>query len=203
MRRAIFERVALTLKEFREWRDFTILDVGCGSGRNDVALVNSGAARVVGIDFSERMLEIARGFSRSHGTTTKCEFVRGDFVSHNFDQSFDAVIALGFFDYIGAAEDALRRMISLSRYKVIASFPKRSMIRAPLRKLRYALKGCPVYFYTRDRLTHICRRLGLKDFQVLPCTSAGFLLVVSLNRYPSSSDVSCRGARESAVTKPA
>src|ERR1700720_3141764 len=65
VRGAIYERVALTLNEFRGWKDFTVLDVGCGPGRNSVAFVQAGAARVVGVDFSERMLEIAREFSRS------------------------------------------------------------------------------------------------------------------------------------------
>jgi len=183
IRRAIFERVTLTVNEFRGWQAFTVLDVGCGSGRNSVAFVNAGAERVVGIDFSERMLEIAREFSHTHGARAKCEFVKGDFMRHNFSGKVDAVVALGFFDYVGDAEDALKRMISAAKYKVIGSFPRRSMIRAPLRKLRYAMKGCPVYFYTRQQLVAMCQRIGLKHFDILPCTSAGFLLVVALGDY--------------------
>jgi SAM-dependent methyltransferase len=187
LRKAIYERVALTLKEFRGWEEFTVLDVGCGSGRNSVAFANAGAARIVGIDFSERMLEIAREFSRKRGVAAKCQFIKGDFMTHHFDQQFDAVVALGVFDYIQDAESALHRIWAAARYELIVCFPRRSLIRAPLRKLRYAVRGCPVYFYTRRQLEQTCQRLGLNNFQILPCTSAGFLLVVSREDYPSCS----------------
>jgi ubiquinone/menaquinone biosynthesis C-methylase UbiE len=184
VRRAIFERVSQTLNEFREWKDFSVLDVGCGPGRNSVAFVQAGAARVLGIDFSERMLEIAREFSCNHGAASKCEFLKADFMACSFSEKLDAVVALGLFDYIGDAEDALRRMITTAKYKVIGSFPRPSPVRAPLRKLRYALRGCPVYFYTRRQIVDMCQRVGLKRFEIATLASAGYLLVGSLDDYP-------------------
>jgi ubiquinone/menaquinone biosynthesis C-methylase UbiE len=193
VRKAIFARVAMTLNEFRGWKEFSVLDVGCGPGRNSVAFVQAGATQVIGIDFSERMIDIAREFSRNHGAASKCEFVKGDFMSYNLNHVFDAVVALGFFDYIENSEDALRQMIAVSRYKVIGSFPGRSLMRAPLRKLRYAMRGCPVYFYTRSQIADICHRVGLKHFQVIPLGSAGFLLVGSLDDYPLGLQVGAIG----------
>ena len=38
----------------------TVLDLGCGYGRSCADAVARGACRVVGIDLSERMLEVAR-----------------------------------------------------------------------------------------------------------------------------------------------
>jgi len=178
VRPAIFDRVAMTLDEFRGWKGYSVLDVGCGPGRNSVAFVKAGAARVVGIDFSDRMVEIARGFSREHGTESKCEFVQDDFMACIPFQTFDAVVALGFFDYVENAEDALKRMTAAARYKVIGSFPARSSIRAPLRRLRYAMRGCPVYFYTRQQIEDICVRVGLKHFRIIPL-GPGFFLVGS------------------------
>lgn len=38
----------------------TILDLGCGYGHNCLDFVKKGAAKVVGIDISQKMLEIAK-----------------------------------------------------------------------------------------------------------------------------------------------
>jgi ubiquinone/menaquinone biosynthesis C-methylase UbiE len=184
VRRAIFERVGQTLDEFRTWKEFTVLDVGCGSGRNSVAFANAGAARVVGVDFSDRMIEIAQEFSLGHGAASRCEFVKADFMTWTPEERFDAVVAHGLFDYIENAESALSRMMAAAKYKVIGSFPKPSLVRAPLRKARYALRGCPVYFYSRQQLVDLCQKVGLARFQITPLASAGYLLVGSLDDYP-------------------
>jgi demethylmenaquinone methyltransferase/2-methoxy-6-polyprenyl-1,4-benzoquinol methylase len=69
------------------------LDVACGSGKltAELARIAGGAGRVVGLDFSARMLEIAR---RDH---PGIEFLEGDALSLPFDDaSFDAsTIAFG------------------------------------------------------------------------------------------------------------
>lgn len=185
IRRAIFDRVAMTLNEFSGWKDFSVLDVGCGPGRTSVAFVQAGAARVIGIDFSERMLEIARDFSHEHGVSSKCEFIKADFMTWPFPDKSDAVVALGLFDYLDNPEQALRLMMAAAKYKVIGSFPRPSLIRSPLRKLRYAMRGCPVYFYTRQQIIDMCHRAGLSRFTVEPLATAGYLLVATLDEYPA------------------
>jgi len=177
LRRALFERVRLTVEAFAGLHDFSVLDVGCGSGRNSAVFAQAGARRVVGIDFSDSMIALAREFARRHGVEDRCQFILGDFLAQAFAEKFDAVVALGVFDYIGDPPAMLRKMMELSSRRVIASFPARSPVRAPLRRLRYALRGCPVYFYTPRGLEEICRRAGLADYRLLPCTSAGWVLV--------------------------
>ena len=41
----------------------TVLDLGCGCGRNCIDFIRRGAQKVVGIDISERMLDVARSES--------------------------------------------------------------------------------------------------------------------------------------------
>jgi demethylmenaquinone methyltransferase/2-methoxy-6-polyprenyl-1,4-benzoquinol methylase len=68
------------------------LDVACGSGKLTAELAKlAGRGRVVGVDFSARMLEIAR---RAH---PQIEFIEGDALNLPFDDaSFDAsTIAFG------------------------------------------------------------------------------------------------------------
>ena len=177
LRRALFERLRMTLDELRELRDFTVLDVGCGSGRNCLLFLQAGARRVVGIDVSKKMVELSSEQARRHGVEGKCSFLQSDLLSYAPGETFDAVVALGIFDYLADARSNLGRMAALASSRVVASFPGVSLVRAPLRKLRYALKDCPVYFYTRGELEALCQEVGLADYRILPCAGAGYVLV--------------------------
>ena len=177
LRRAIYERVRLTVDELAGMKNFAVLDVGCGSGRNSVIFAQAGARRVLGIDFAPNMIELARSYSATAPSGEHCEFVTGDFFEHRFGQRFEMVVALGVFDYMRQPASLLRRMMELSAGKVMGSFPGISPVRAPLRKLRYSLRNCPVYFYTRARIAEVCRQAGLIDYRIVPCTSAGYMLI--------------------------
>lgn len=123
------------------------------------------------------MLQLAREYSAQSGVQDACTFIQADFMDHDFEGSFDVVCALGVFDYIADPVPFLRRMADLSKGKVIASFPMRSLLRAPLRKLRYTLRNCPLYFYTEDKLQRAAREAGLTGVELVPMASSGRLLV--------------------------
>lgn len=176
-RRALYQRVELTVAACGELRDFSVLDVGCGSGRNAVVFLNSGARRVVGVDLSENMIRMAGENSRRHGMALRCEFFRADALTFRFQEHFDVAVALGVFDYIRDPRDLLRRMAQLADEKVIASFPGWSPVRAPLRKLRYWIRRCPVHFWSRRRLAQMAAEAGLRDCQFIRMGGAGWLLV--------------------------
>jgi len=179
-RRPIFLRAQLAVDALAGLpAGFTVLDVGCGSGRNSVLFAQAGAGKVVGIDFSERMLELARSFASSHQGGERCEFVRGDFLESDASRQYDAVVALGVFDYVSDPAGFLGKMSQAARHVVVASFPGLSLVRMPLRKIRYALRDCPVYFYRRKELDTIARAVGFTDYRLHPCGAygSGFVLV--------------------------
>ena len=176
-RRALYERVEITINEITELSGCTLLDVGCGSGRNSVAFLRAGARHVVGIDFAEAMLALARQYSARNGVSSHTEFICGDAVSYPFAQSFDVVAALGVFDYIADPRELLRRMVRLSSHKVIASFPSFTLIRGTQRKVRYWMKDCPVYFTSPEQLKDLCSEVGLDEYRLVPCGGAGFILI--------------------------
>ncbi len=182
-RRPLFLRARMAVEAMAGLpRGFTVLDVGCGPGRNSVLFAQAGAGKVVGIDFSERMLELARAFASSHPGGENCEFVRADFLQQEGADRYDAVVALGVFDYVSDPTAFLRKMSQAARLVVVASFPGVSLVRTPLRKIRYALRHCPVYFYRRRELDAIARAAGLTDYCVHPCGAygSGFVLVAKL-----------------------
>src|SRR5438552_8890159 len=56
----------------------TVIDVGCGSGVLSIVAAKLGAARVYGVDLSQRAVEAARENARRLGLDHICEFRSGD-----------------------------------------------------------------------------------------------------------------------------
>lgn len=179
-RAGLYERAGLALAELHAVENCSVLDIGCGSGRNSILFAEAGARKVVGIDIASNMIDLANHAATESPSGQKLTFVKGDFFTAAFDEKFDACIALGFFDYIHDPMPALRRMGELANNKVIASFPGVSLLRAPLRKLRYALRGCPVYFYSRNRVANIFQAAGFPTCRIIPYASSGWLAVAEV-----------------------
>ena len=88
------------------------------------------------------------------------DFVQADFVEHNFSKKYDAVCAMGFFDYIENPAPVLKKMIEISNHEVYASFPKAKGILAIQRRVRYKLRSCPLWLYSEKRLLAILEQSG-------------------------------------------
>jgi len=147
-RRVILERFSLVMNAVGA-PGKTVLDVGTGPGRYPLELARRGAARVVGIDVSPEMVAIARREAEEKHLADRCEFVVSDFLGYHTDERFDAVIAMGYFDYMDDPAMHLRKLVEFCRGRVFASFPKRWEVRAPFRKARFALAHGFVRFYSR------------------------------------------------------
>jgi demethylmenaquinone methyltransferase / 2-methoxy-6-polyprenyl-1,4-benzoquinol methylase len=134
------------------------LDVACGSGKltAELARIAGLGGRVVGLDFSVRMLEIAR---RAYPSL---EFIEGDALNLPFDDvSFDAAtIAFGLRNLADPVR-GLAEMIRVARRAVVLEFvrPPRGLVggayRVYLRTLLPAvgglLSGAPdAYRYLSD-----------------------------------------------------
>jgi SAM-dependent methyltransferase len=87
-----------------------VLDVGCGPGRHSVAMARRGI-EVVGVDISERFVEVALEFADREGVSSLVEFHRADARAMvgdaRFDgRNFDAAVSLcqGAFGLGGPAD---------------------------------------------------------------------------------------------------
>lgn len=150
----------------------SVLDVGCGSGRYLAALAAAGATRLVGIDVSDAMIELARKETDGlHGADV--ELVRSDFMPWQTKETFDLVVAMGLYDYVEGPLKMLKRMRALTKDAMIASFPSRHWFRTPLRRFRYRIKRCPVYFYDRDEIESLGREAGFAVTEVTKLDGAG------------------------------
>jgi cyclopropane fatty-acyl-phospholipid synthase-like methyltransferase len=143
------------------------LDVGCGPGHYMVELAARGGREAVGIDFAEEMLDLARQAATARGVEDRCRYVAGDFLSSDPGGTFDACVAIGYFEYLEQPLEHMRRMVELTRGQVIASFPKRYTLRTGPRALRYRLRGCYLRFYTAGEIRRLAEAAGLTDIEVL------------------------------------
>jgi 2-polyprenyl-3-methyl-5-hydroxy-6-metoxy-1,4-benzoquinol methylase len=151
----LFQRSEKAIHECLECEAQSILDVGCGSGVNSVFFAQSGISSVVGLDYAGSMLDIARGRIPQEYKDV-IEYVDSDFMLWKSDIKFDCVVALGVFDYLDQPRGFLEKMMQHAEKKVIFSVPGKDYARRYLRKLRYQLRGCPLYFYSKEELVTLC-----------------------------------------------
>jgi SAM-dependent methyltransferase len=168
LRRDMFERFDFTLAACRPVEGRTFLDVGCGTGLYSLALARENAAKVVGVDFSGEMVRICRDRAGAEGLKN-AEFIQGDILALDRPGVFDVSLAVGLFDYTQDPAAVLRKIRSLTREKIIASFPRAGTLRAFLRRIRLARRGCAVYFYGREEVRSllIAVEFEVRDFRRL------------------------------------
>lgn len=173
-RRDIYERYILSLEHVQKHNAKTVIDIGCGSGRYALGLSEVGVERILGIDFSPKMIELATEYTKNVQESNEIfEFICCDFMKFDTKETYDVVIAMGFFDYINEPVHVLRKMRKLSNHSVIASFPRVSIYRTPLRKIRYFLKRCPVYFYNPVMIRSFANEAEFANCDVTKIKGAG------------------------------
>lgn len=150
----------------------SVLDVGCGSGRYLAAFAKLNVERMVGIDLSQPMLNLAREQVRLAGHQNT-ELICANFDAFETKERFDIVVAMGYFDYQSDAVRVLKRMRALCNHSVVASFPSRHWLRTPLRQVRYRMKNCPVFFYDRETITATAELAGFSSVETLKLPGAG------------------------------
>ena len=139
----------------------SLLDAGCGSGRYAIPAAKAGASHVLGLDFSEPMLALARQKAEAEGVGSACRFVNGDLLTYPLAaKAFDYAIAIGFFDYQADPAAALRALAHAARRRVFVSLPKRWHVLTPQRKVRYTLFKCFVRFYSRAEVERLAATVG-------------------------------------------
>ena len=145
-----------------------VLDACCGTGDLAVAARKAGAGHVVGLDFSERMLERARH------KAPELEWVQGDVLALPFeDASFDAAVVGFGVRNVEDLEAALRELRRVLRPGGRLGILEITMPRGPLR---------PFYRLWFDRIVPLLGRL-------LPGGDAYTYLPASVRRFPGPEDL--------------
>jgi SAM-dependent methyltransferase len=159
LRRDIYQRFDWVMRKAGDVRNSTVCDVGCGSGRFVAALAQRGA-RVTGLDFAPQMLDLGRELVKQTGVADKCDFVLSDILDWKTSQTFDLVIAIGFWDYVADPLERLKVIRGISGSRFLSAWPRAGTWRAAIRKRRLKVEGCPVYFWTHSQVEDYLGRAG-------------------------------------------
>lgn len=148
-------------------RGHSLLDAGCGGGRYAIPAAQAGASQVLGLDFSEPMLDLARQKATAANVADVCRFVAGDLLTHPLpEKSFDYSLAIGFFDYQRDPEAALRALARATRKRVFVSIPKRWHVLTPQRWVRYTLFRCYIRFYSRPEVERLAESVRPRHYEI-------------------------------------
>jgi cyclopropane fatty-acyl-phospholipid synthase-like methyltransferase len=165
LRASMLIRYKKTFSLLQPMEGCTVIDIGCGSGRYLLKCLELGAAKVTGIDLSEEMLSLSRKALDSSGNSPdRVELMCGDFLKCDVWEPYDYAIVMGVMDYIENSIDFLAKLKKTVRGKAALSFPVAESVWALQRKIRYKLRGCPLYFYRRRQLEKLIECLGFKSF---------------------------------------
>jgi 2-polyprenyl-3-methyl-5-hydroxy-6-metoxy-1,4-benzoquinol methylase len=168
-RGVVQKRLELNVEYLAPFTGKKILDVGCGSGRFCIAFAQNGAEKVIGVDFARAMIKIADKLATEAGVGDRCEFVVGGFPDAIVasEGPFDACTANGFFDYIENPVPIITRMRELTNGKLILSFPKAVEWRVPVRRVRFWLKGTPLFLYRESQVRDILAHSGVTNYEFI------------------------------------
>ena len=177
LRPGLFRRRKLAVDSVRAYSAPRVLDVGCGSGRIGEFVLDAGASHYVGVDFSEPMIDLAR--ARLERFASQTQLIVDDFLTAALEGPFDVVLAVGLFDYLPDPHRFSRRMFELCAPGgcVVGSFPAWSLLKGPVRKVRYEWIGsCPIFNYSRRELELMFGASGFERVEIVSPGHSGYLV---------------------------
>ena len=177
LRPGLFRRRQLAVDTVREYGTPRVLDVGCGSGRIGEFVLEAGAGHYVGVDFSAPMIDLAR--ARLGRFAERAHLIVDDFLTAEVSGPFEVILAVGLFDYLPEPDRFAERMFDLCAPGgcVVGSFPAWSLLKGPVRKVRYEWIGnCPIFNYTRPGLSRMFETAGFGRVEIASPGRSGYLV---------------------------
>jgi 2-polyprenyl-3-methyl-5-hydroxy-6-metoxy-1,4-benzoquinol methylase len=168
----MFRRFALSFEALGDLKGKTVLDIGCGSGPYVVEALRRGAVHVTALDPAPNMLELARKRVERAGFTGRCTFLEGAFPGAVVGPH-DHVIVMGVMDYIAYPESFLKALLPIVQRSVVLSFSSRHWFRTPIRKIRYTIRRCPVFFYRHKQIRSLSLSAGFDSIRIQKIPGAG------------------------------
>ena len=141
-----------------------LLDVGCGSGRYSLDLAKKGMV-VTCVDLSQEMLNIAKTNSHKAGFFNNT-YIAGSYIDVEICKKHDASILMGLFDYISNPEELFSKLMKDTSKYILASFPKPCGILGWQRKIRYNMRNCQLFYYTKESLQEFMRVSDIINYEI-------------------------------------
>jgi 2-polyprenyl-3-methyl-5-hydroxy-6-metoxy-1,4-benzoquinol methylase len=163
-RQSMYERYKRTIDFLTNNDVKTVLDVGCGSGRYSLDMAKNGMI-VTGVDLAQEMLDIAESNSQKAGID-KNTYIVGSYFDIKIDKKHDAAILMGLFDYISNPEELFSKLKGDTSKYILASFPKPGGILGWQRKIRYNMRDCQLFYYSKASLQELMRVSNISNYEI-------------------------------------
>jgi 2-polyprenyl-3-methyl-5-hydroxy-6-metoxy-1,4-benzoquinol methylase len=163
-RQSMYERYKRTIDFLTNSDVKTVLDVGCGSGRYSLDLAKNGMI-VTGVDLAQKMLNIAQSNSQKAGFENNT-YIVGSYFDVKIDKKHDAAILMGLFDYISNPEELFSKLKKDTGKYILASFPKPGGILGWQRKIRYNMRNCQLFYYSKESLEELMSASDISNYEI-------------------------------------
>ena len=170
-RNDMFERYRLTFERLGDLHGKTVIDIGCGSGPYVIEAIDKGPAMFWRSDAAPRMLELTR--QRVERIGAQDEFRAQKSFRRRLIGPFNAAIVMGVLDYVEDSTVFLRALREIITDAAVISFPSKHWFRTPIRKIRYRLRNCPVWFYSQADIRKSASDAGWRTIDIRKIAGAG------------------------------
>lgn len=143
----------------------SVIDIGCGPGHYCFSLAKSGNREILGIDYSETMINLASGHAKELGLEKKLTFEVVDIFDFKPDRKFDYSIMMGFIEYFEKPEEIIQKVVEITNNKILISFPVAGGLLAYQRKLRYKSR-CYLQLYSQRDIKKLLDDLNVKSYKI-------------------------------------
>ena len=122
---------------------------------------------VSGRGVTENLGSLSRkALDRVGNFSERSELICGHFLKYDFKKPYEYAIVMGVMDYIENPKAFLTKLSKTVSVKAVLSFPIAESIWILQRKVRYKLRGCPLYFYRRGQLEELMEYSGFKSYSI-------------------------------------
>ena len=168
----MFIRFGRTFEVLGHLAGASVLDIGCGSGVYAAEALRRGAAKVTAIDPAPNMLKLVQERIERAGFAGSCEILEGLFPKLQ-PPCHDYAIVMGVMDYVRDAAAFLQALRTVTRVCAAVSFPSYHWFRTPVRRARYWVRRCPVYFYDAARIQSLGEGADFSAVEIFKIPGAG------------------------------
>ena len=143
----------------------SVIDIGCGPGHYCFSLAQNDQRDILGIDFSENMIELATNHAKELGIEEKLKFKVMNFLEFEPPEKFDYSIMMGFVEYFENPELIMKKAVDITNRTILVSFPVAGGFLAFQRKLRYK-RRCFLRLYSYEDIKRLLEGLNISSFKI-------------------------------------
>ena len=93
-------------------------------------------------------------------------YIAGSYIDVEICKKHDASILMGLFDYISNPEELFYKLMKDTSKYILASFPKPDGILGWQRKIRYNMRNCQLFYYTKESLQELMRASDIIKYEI-------------------------------------